>query len=183
MREDQPDIAAHMPVLEELASRSAVVLELGTGFGNGSTRAIARGLARSTRPDKLWVSVDSDLARPEEPPQDVPYWELIHGRTEDPATVAKVLRHTGYLMADLIFIDTDHTPEQMMQELALWQALADHRTIWVFHDTHMFGVYNEMTNVIKEFARVRGWEYFDYSLDSHGLGMMRHRDGPWGHVR
>jgi len=186
-RPDQPDIAAHMPVLEELASRSAVILELGTGFGNGSTRAIAKGLARSTKPDKLWVSVDFDPARPEEPPQGVDCWHLVHGRTEDRLTVGRVC---PWMLStesplDLLFIDTDHTYKQMQRELELWAgSFATLETIIVAHDTWMFGVYNDMTEAIKKWAFEHpGWEYFDYSLDSHGLGMMRHRDGPWGDVR
>jgi len=184
LREDQPDIALHMPVLEELASRSAIVLELGTGFGNGSTRAIARGLARSPRSNKLWVSVDGDPARPEEPPQDVPYWKLVHGRTEDFRTPLCVRYLNGKGPVDLLFIDTDHTYEQMRTELELWGVFISPETIVVAHDVFMFGVRNDMTMALVEWAQAHpGWKYFDYSLDSHGLGMMRHRDGPWGDVR
>lgn len=43
---DQPEMVYHMPYLEDMASRCSVIIEIGCGHGNGSTRAFKRGVAR-----------------------------------------------------------------------------------------------------------------------------------------
>ena len=175
LEEDQPDIALHMPLLEDLASKAAVILELGVGKGNGSTRAFARGIAKSPREDKLYVSVDFDADRPHECP-DLPYWHMVYGRTEDPRTAAKVFNIIGGRKVDVIFIDTHHTYEQMQAELALWGSFASKETVWLAHDIQMFGSYNHMTDAIKDYCVEHPeWEYVEITPDSHGLGMMRWR--------
>ena len=177
MRSDQPDIAYHMPFLEEMASKAGFILELGVGHGNGSTRAFARGLERSPWLDKLHIGVDLQpgLPFPEvefEPPA-YPFWHLVLGRTEDPDTALKVKAICGERKADILFIDTDHTNLQMTKELKVWPALADDHTIWLFHDTWMFNVYNLMTDAIKEYAAAHHLTFFDLTQECHGMGMMK----------
>ena len=173
MRSDQPDIAYHMPLLEELASKAAFVLELGVGNGNGSTRAFVRGLDRSPHKDRLMISVDNDPARPEERPS-VPWWHMVYGDTRNPNTLHSVLEICGYeRKPDMIYIDTDHTYEQMQAELSLWGTLGSPPAVWLFHDTWMFGPYNHMTDAIKEYAAAHALTFFDLTHESHGLGMMK----------
>ena len=168
---DQCDMIVHMPTLEDYASRAAVIIEIGVGHGNGSTRAFARGLARSEKHVRVHVGVDMDPVRPQIKPDR--FWCEVHGMSEDPATASWVKIMLGDRMADIIFIDTVHTYEQMVQELPIWAAFSGPETIWLFHDTWMFGPYNQMTEAIKEFAAANGLEYTDLSRESHGLGMMR----------
>jgi cephalosporin hydroxylase len=172
MEPDQEDIALHMPFLEELASKASVIIELGCGKGNGSTRALSRGLRRSNSTDKVMVTVDWNLNGPEETPK-YSWWYFLAGdsRHREPVRVASAL--LGLKAADLIFIDTDHTRAQIEKELKLWSWIASPDCVWVFHDTWMMGEYNPMTDAIKEFAASHGLEFIDYSRECHGLGLMR----------
>lgn len=176
MLPDQSDVEVLMPIMEEYASKCGVILELGCGLGNGSTRALIRGLEKSSHPTKCMISVDSEEDRPHEVPT-VPWWFMIHGKTEDRMTAEKartlLYSHCQRLTADLIYVDTEHTFEQIIKELWVWSMFSTDRTIWLFHDTWMFGVYNTMTDAIKQYAETFGWIYEDITKDSHGLGMMR----------
>jgi len=67
----------------------------------------------------------------------------------------------------------------MAMELPIWNLLAGPHTLWVAHDTWMFGVWNHMSEAMKEFANANGWEFVDYNQASHGLGLMRKPDGIW----
>jgi predicted SAM-dependent methyltransferase len=173
MLPDQIEMIPHMPVIEEYASHAAVVIELGVGDGNGSTRAIARGLDNSPYLDKLHISVDIEVAKPKERPT-APYWHMVHGDSRLMGTVDRAKLILGERKADLIYIDTDHTYEQMQCELEVWSTLARPDTIWLFHDTWMFGPYNHMTDAIKEFAAAHPpLTFIDLTHESHGLGLMR----------
>jgi len=171
---DSEDIAQHMPVLEAAAALSAFVIELGCGDGNGSLRALTAGLRRSPLAFPLYISVD---LRPDRPCVDVPtehWWNVIHGDSADPAVVNQAKAIAGDRKADLIFIDTAHTIQQMRLELELWSHFAHRGTTWLFHDTWMGGGYNRMTDAIKEFAAANNWKYKDLSKASAGLGRMVH---------
>jgi len=180
MKEDQVDIAYHMPFLEAVASQASFILEIGVGWGNGSTRAFARGLKRSPAANKLHIGVDwnpvledpaSDFERP-----DSDYWQLVLGKSERAWTAQKVDLVTHGRVPDVIFIDTDHNYDQMSQELRVWSRLAGPSTLWIFHDTWQEGSYNRMTDAIKEYCVEHPeWEFVDYSQDSHGLGLMRRK--------
>ena len=78
------------------------------------------------------------------------------------------------MIFDLIFIDTVHTYEHLKKELELWEPLAVGDCKWLFHDTWMGGVYNPMTDAIKEFARNSNgkWEYSDITRECNGLGAL-----------
>lgn len=166
------DFEKHMPRLETYAAECAFVLEIGCGAGNGSTRAIQAGLAKSPY-DKLHVSVDVDIHQPRYERPDVPWWWKVTGDSRESRTALRVRSIVGPRQADLIFIDTDHTYEVMKKELPLWDQFSHRGTIWLFHDTWMFGTYNHMTDAIKEFADNRPLVYEDITRDSHGLGMLR----------
>jgi len=169
---DQVDVAKFMPFMEALASRSTYVLELGVGNGNGSTRAFLRGLKRSAATGKLFISVDNDTTRPQERP-DVEYWYPVYGDSRDQDTLLKVDLISMSRPPDVLYIDTEHTYEQMQRELEVWSPLAAFNTLWMFHDVHMLGTYNHMTDAIKEFAERTGkWVYQTMDEDSHGLGLM-----------
>jgi cephalosporin hydroxylase len=178
--DDQSDIAYCMPFLEHAASQSQVIIEIGCGHGNGSTRALARGIARSPATSKLFLSVDIDPARPEEAP-DLPYWYGVYGPSEDPDTADMADYFLRGRYASLIYIDTDHTYQQLKAEHEVWGRFADDRTTWLYHDTWMYGSYNPMTDAAKQFAKHYGLLYEDVTKLSHGLGMVSldgHPDWP-----
>jgi cephalosporin hydroxylase len=169
---DEPDIALHMPYLERIAAESPFIIELGCGDGHGSMRAFRRGHhGRVDWVNNFLVSVDLRPGR-------LKYFEphhgtalIIQGDSADPKIAAMVWsKATG--PADLIFIDTEHTYEHISKELQVWEPLSGPGTVWLFHDTWMFGEYNRMTDAIKEFAGSRGLVYEDLSVRCNGLGRM-----------
>lgn len=186
--EDQYDMREHMPFLASLAERAAVVVEIGCGHGNGSTRAFARGLIHSPRTPKVFLSVDIDPERPQRRPI-IGYWQKITAPSELVSTADAAACVLNRQAIDILFIDTEHTYEQLKAEIKVWSPLASKQTIWVFHDTWMFRTddfegYNPMTDAVKEFcAENPDWEFVDYSKRSFGLGLMRHKDGPWGDIQ
>lgn len=168
-----------MPIMEEYASKSAYVLEIGCGTGDGSTTSFTQGLEKRGGDDRLYISVDNNYDpnsvfqlfsqfRP-----NVPYWHFVSGDSTKPETREAVEQIAGERKPDIIFIDTIHDYEHMSRELAVWGSYAHDGTIWLFHDTYMFGVYNHMTEAIKGFAQANGWEYWDISTEMHGFGGMR----------
>lgn len=175
---DQTEMVYHMPYLEEMASKCSVIIELGCGHGNGSTRAFERGLRRAADP-RLLISVDIDPARPEVRPT-FEGWRKVTGDSRDAMTFVdavslKVADAPG-VGVDLIYIDTVHEYEFLARELKLWYAFATSNTIWLFHDTFMFGQYNHMTYAIIDFCVAHPeWEYIEVTKESHGMGMMRAR--------
>ncbi len=174
-REDQGDVSYHMPLFESLSSTASIVIELGCGHGNGSTRAFARGLQKSPAPreDKLLLSVDYDITRPDERPE-APFWCVIHGPSESRDTVQLAQFYLHRRWPDIIYVDTDHTYEQLSMELRTWSPVAGPDTLWLFHDTWMFGRYNSMVKAIEEWVELHPeLEYTELTRECHGLGMMR----------
>ena len=177
MREDMPDqtdIHEHMPYLQAMAYLSSVIIELGCGHGNGSTRALSCGLSASEHKGKAMISVDIDPMRPQIRPA-LDYWYKVTGSSTSPNTLENVRFILGQRPADLIFIDTVHTKEMLAQELALWSALEHLGTIWLFHDTWMFGQYNSMVEAIQEFCADGKHEYVELTKECHGMWLMRKR--------
>ncbi len=178
---DQIDIAYFMPFLEHQASQAAFVLEIGVGWGNGSTRAFTRGLKRSVLPEKLHIGVDLNpgLPNPElgfEAP-DTDYWHMFLGLSESKETMVRVWNYCGGRKADIIFIDTDHRKAQLEIELRVWDIFANEKTLWIFHDTWMMGRYNPMVEAIQEYCvKHPEWEFEEFSRESNGLSFMRWRD-------
>ncbi len=170
MLPNQSDVEYLMPILEEYASKCEIILELGCGHGNGSTRAFAAGLRRSCNLSAHLVSVDIDPSRPDELPN-CPIYTRVVGDSAD-TKVMLMVSHLVSRKPDLIYVDTDHTYEQMKSELEVWWPMSYQSTTWLFHDTWMFGEYNHMTDAIKEFAARDGWVYTDITKESHGLGRM-----------
>lgn len=167
------DIDNFMPYLEEVASKSAIIIEIGVGKGTGSTLAFDRGLSRSQRnPPVLHVSVDHQDYMDVKPSST--RWHFVLGDSRSPETYGKVdaILKGGRYPVDLVYIDTDHTPIQIKPELLLWQNIVEPSTVWLFHDTYMMGEYNPMTDAIKEFAAKNGWQYEDVFTEAHGLGRM-----------
>src|SRR5215510_6625435 len=119
-------IRLHMPEIEKAARESnGFVLEIGPGIGTGSTWAIQEGLL-DHHPYPIHISVDHQDYMQWKPSK-MAEWQLVIGDSRDPETKAKVYNafyRWGISLRDyglgLIFIDTDHTYEQMKAELAVW---------------------------------------------------------------
>lgn len=181
---DQPEMIHHMTYLEDMASRCSVIIEIGCGHGNGSTRAFERGLLRTTHPAgaRLFVSVDNNVDKPDVKPA-ILCWHKVTGDSRDTDTFETVCRllpldeDNDLTTVDLFYIDTDHVYDQLWKELINWVDLASCETIWLFHDVHMSGTYNKMTDAIKDFCASQPcytkWEYKLLTEESHGLGMMK----------
>jgi hypothetical protein len=159
-------------IIAAAQASNGFVLELGIGTGEGSTAMIQEGLAEHPRP--LHISVDwQDWLPPENRPS-TPWWHLVLGDSRSRDTLFKVMTLAGGRRAGLIFIDTDHNYAQMKAELELWGYLAGRETMWLGHDSHMYGVWNaDMMRAVIEYAEREGWVYDDYRQDSHGLWRMR----------
>lgn len=168
------DIANYVDILREYAREASFVLELGPAKGDGSTSAFAEGLELSRSRNKLFISVDIQDYMEVKP--QLPYWKLVIGDSREESTLKKVRTSSNLARAryaDIIFIDTHHTYEQMQRELQVWHKIAGPETIWLFHDTYMMGEYNHMTDAIKEFAESsKDWKYADIRNDAHGLGAL-----------
>lgn len=177
---DQPEMVYHMPYLESVASRCSIIIEIGCGHGNGSTRAFERGLLRTTHSAgaRLFVSVDNNPDKPDVKPS-IPCWEKVTADSRSSLAKADVwdLLCGSSIEVDLIYIDTDHTYFQLAAELINYFPMAGPSTIWLFHDTWMSGVYNPMTDAILDFCKLYPeWEYVEITRESHGLGMMKWRE-------
>jgi cephalosporin hydroxylase len=165
-------IGNFMPHLTEAARLSnGFVLEIGAGVGDGSIAAFANGLEQRGGDDRLHISVDIKDRLRDKP--EVPYWYYIIGDSREPETAEMVKTVAGGRIPGVLFIDTDHYYEHMARELEVWKVLAGEETVWLFHDTWIWGIYNHMTEAIKEFAVKEGWVYDDWSTEIHGLGRMR----------
>lgn len=160
-------------IIAAVKASSGIVVELGVYRGEGSLTMIQDAL--EDHPSPLHISVDwdeSNLAPENRPP--VNWWYFVKGDTRLAATANSVKQILGNHKAGVIFIDTDHNYDQMKAELELWSQFADDSTVWLFHDTHMYGVPNvEMVSAITEYAEANGWRYDEPRKDSHGLGRMR----------
>lgn len=164
------DITAHA------RESNGFVLEIGVATGTGSTIAIQRGLGWHRDPLHVSVDQNEDQVKHMRYVPVVGWWSYVCGDSRSLETLEKVKSVAGGRKAGLIFIDTDHVYEQMAAELPVWAEMADEDTVWLFHDTWMFGCWNEgMCKAIVEFAQANGWEFEDYRKETHGLGRMRKR--------
>jgi hypothetical protein len=189
--EMRPDVVGLLPLLYELARRATHVLEIGCGNLNGSSQAFLQGLAEyRSHPlhDPRFVSVD--LHDPAGFPLDgswyagypalarCGFWDYVRGDSREPETVRQAQRSLG-AKPDVVYIDTEHTYEQMAAELDLWMPLVGTPgTLWLFHDTWMSGEYNTMTDAIKERCPDTH-AYADLRVDSNGLGALVPKGNPW----
>lgn len=165
------------------------VLEIGCGTGDGSTIAFHEGLCereenavqlvsgmacRSSKfPYPLHISVDNDPASFACFKPSSPWWTFVLGSSHDPETLTAVRAIAGAWSPGIIYIDTVHTPEFIAPELELWGQISGDETVWLFHDTWIWGAPNAMRDPIIAYAAKNGWVYEDWRTEAHGLGRMR----------
>lgn len=128
---DKPtnDIKEHLPTLYNLGMECDRITEMGSRWG-ASSRAFLKTNAKFVAYDlELHPPLIEIFNKAKEAGKDVEYIK------------ADVLK-TNIDYTDLLFIDTWHTNPQLRQELAMHGNKS--QKYLVFHDTHTFGVRNEV---------------------------------------
>jgi len=152
---DQVDMYPHIWTLHGHATKAKVVVEFGVR-GGVSTWAILDGIPE----DGLLFSVDIlPCIVPPRVSSD-PRWTFLIGDDLDPAIQAQLPAH-----ADMVFIDTDHTYEQTVKELAYTLTLTPDRI--VMHDYVM----EPVQRAGDEFCAREGWRVVDNELP-YGLATL-----------
>jgi hypothetical protein len=161
-----------LPIIEKYARESSISIDIGVCKATGSTRYILKGMESRVIDNEIFIGIDHKDQR--EDWFELKEWQhYILGDSQSQSTVNKCKKILGERKADLIMIDTIHEYDFIKKELELWKQLAHDKTVWLFHDTWMFGPYNHMTDAIKEFAALDGrWEYIDITKEAHGLGAL-----------
>ena len=173
---DTIEMVPLLPIIQKYGENAVIAIDIGVCKATGSTRYILKGMEKNPAKDKIFIGIDITDQREDWFDVDIKSWQhYLLGDSREQSTVEKVEEIIGqYALSDLIFIDTVHEYEFIKKELNLWKQLAHKKTIWLFHDTWMFGTYNHMTDAIKEFAEESGiWEYVDITQEAHGLGMLK----------
>jgi outer membrane receptor for ferrienterochelin and colicin len=158
------DIHEHMDTLSAYAFQSDTIVEIGTRY-LVSTWAFLFGM-----PDKMTCI---DIAHPNE------YGDIGKNNLEEAINVCSLLNidfkfiqgndlEIEIPVADLIFIDTDHTYEQLSKELKKFGNNA--KKFLIFHDTNE----EEMTKAIYEFleANMYSWRILEKKDNCNGLMVL-----------
>lgn len=155
---DQVDMAPHITTLTRLARQATTVVEWGVR-GGVSTWAILDGLSE----DGHLYSVDIvDCEVPRRVSED-PRWTFIVGDDLDPAVQEQLPDK-----ADMVFIDTSHTYDQTVKELAYAVTFEPDRI--VMHDYVMIPV----QQAAQEFCDREGWRLVHNELP-FGLATLEPR--------
>lgn len=162
------DIHQHLKTIYNLVVEvgAKTVIECGVNTGE-STIALLEGLAAT---DGKLHSVDIH-----ELPETRPMLEK-YGLTE--RWTFQIMDDIKFGMewpkdskADLIFIDTSHTYDHTVKEIAVFEPILRAGGIMVFHDTVSF--YNGVQKPINEFRKThKDYKYKNYS-NCNGLGVLR----------
>lgn len=164
------DIQDHLPFLFEKSG--GVVVELGTR-GGISTSALLAGV--EVQGGKVF-SIDIDPLCGETF-DGHPQWEFLAMSSADDNAPQLVLsshiEKNGFVddiaFIDLLFIDTDHTYEQLKNELDIWEPFVKRGGMIVMHDVLTFP---EMRKAAEEFCAE--WKLkFEVRQGSNGLGVIK----------
>jgi predicted O-methyltransferase YrrM len=146
--DEQVDMAPHIQTLTKWAAQAATIIEWGVR-GGVSTWALLDGLS----PDGSLWSVDVvDCVVPPRVSED-PRWVFIVGDDLDPVVIRQLPK-----TCDLLFIDTSHTYEQTVAELALAVTFKPKRI--VMHDFVM----EPVARAAYEFMARESWRLVDNEL-------------------
>jgi hypothetical protein len=160
------DINQNLPVLYELAKECETIVEMGVRTGV-STRAflntdaalISIDIKKNTTVEKLFVLASASGKACQYMIGDVLKIEISE--------------------TDLLFIDTLHTYEQLIQELKLHGNKA--KKYLIFHDTHTFGVSGEngidkrglMPAIIEFVIANPHWNFYIHKTNNNGLTVLK----------
>lgn len=153
------DIITHLPYLFKIAKGN--VLELGTR-GGISTSALLAGVEKNGG-HVFSVDLDEACGRTFE---GHPNWTFVHGDSLAlPDSPVYQLMASRY---DVIFIDTDHTYDQLKAELLVWSPLVKPGGKIVMHDVLTFP---GMGAAAREFSQDKQLPY-EIFPGSNGLGVI-----------
>lgn len=169
---DTIEMVPLLPMIEEYAKNAVTAIDIGVCKATGSTRYICKGMATNNSQGKCFIGIDHEDLREDFFEQE-DWQHYVLGDSREQTTVDKCKELLHGRKADIIMIDTIHEYEFLKQELEMWKQMAHDQTVWLFHDTWMFGPYNPMTDAIKEFAEASSkWKYVDITQEAHGLGAL-----------
>lgn len=152
------DISAHLPFLEFLARQCYHITEFGTR-GCCSTSAFIKGCKGKVVSYDIETRSDIENLKQLHLPCE---WEFHLQSTIDP--------NLDIEETDLLFIDTDHTYEQVKQELELHGNKV--KKYIVFHDTYSF---SKIIPAIDEFLATHPqWKVTYNVIFNHGLMVIEH---------
>ena len=149
------DCVPHYPTLITLARQAKTVIEWGVR-GGVSTWALLDGLPEDGH---LWSVDIIDCVVPPRVSED-PRWTFLVGDDLDPAIQAQLPSE-----ADLIFIDTSHTYEQTVAELALAAQLTSKIAL---HDYAL----DEVKRAVDEFCVREGWHVAIHERSQWGFAVL-----------
>lgn len=173
--DEASDIYQHLPALFghviECRSEQPVVLELGTRAGN-STAAFLYAL--QVRQSGILHSVDIEVPDVPEEWYRNPQWNFHLGSDTD-SRIACAMP-----LVDILFVDTSHTYEHTMVELAAYMPLVKPGGVALFHDTEVVSDVCHVARALDEYcANVQGvWPHgtdlhWDNDPRCYGLGTIR----------
>lgn len=153
------DISEHLPTLLEYASLCDTIVELGTRY------LVSTFPFLLSMPKEL---ICVDIVHPKEYIQGQSNLDIAFEFAKDNNIDFRFIHANDLEIdlpeSDLIFIDTDHTYEQLKAELALHGNKA--KQFLIFHDTNI----ESMTEAIYEFlAMNNNWEMLDRVYNDNGL--------------
>lgn len=156
-RENPSDINVHVPMLRALASICNHVTEMGVRTGVSTRALLVENCVVRSYDIELDPSVEALFNKARSIGKDVQY---IQGNT-----LALDIEET-----DLLFIDTEHTYQQLSQELKLHSHKV--RRFLAFHDTDKpFG--GELLPAIMEFlANSPNWRVRSHNIHCHGFTVL-----------
>jgi len=165
VRRPTSNIVAHMPFLEFMASQCGHVTEFGVRDGFSTCALLSGCRGKLVTYDIQRYPVVDVLEQLELPCA----WEFHERSTVDDSLVIEP--------TDLLFVDTMHTYDQAIRELALHAGKA--RRYIVFHDTYTFGRRGNVKGseglmiAINEFAEANpDWRIAYHVNFNHGLTML-----------
>jgi hypothetical protein len=155
----ESDINKHLPKLHELAKECSSVVELGVRSGV-STRAF---LCLDVKLRSYDLYKDETVA------------DLFNKASSLNRDVQYIVENTltaEIESADMMFVDTDHTYQQVSQELKLH---ADKIKKYIaFHDTQTYS--SEVLAAIVDFMmKNREWEFHYFTRENNGLTVLKRK--------
>ncbi len=156
------DINQHIPKLRELAAQCESVTELGNRQGVSTTALLAGQPKRFDTYDVRYSKAVQHLV-------------AVRGETAMQMHVADALT-VDIDETDMLFIDTQHTAEQLTAELARHAGKV--RRWIVLHDTHIFGERGEgggpgLLPALRHFMREKTeWSVISHTIVNHGLTVI-----------
>lgn len=171
MSENRSDIDLHMSKLQKMAELFPVIIEVGVQWGNGSTRAFKNGFGNNKSDDRLFISIDINYEIDDKDKPAFDFWHFILGDSTSEPVLEQTRKLLNDRKANIIFIDSNHTYDQVKKEIEAYKQFGNKDTIWLFHDTYLGGNEHELRKGIIE-SCPETHEYQDISIDCNGLGAL-----------